>query len=85
MLQEHGWCPAGTRGGKRSAGWALLGFGSFVVQVFSEQARRYYDLGRLWRSAPKLEIPDSPESLGHDSAVRRAAETPKHFPGEAVS
>jgi ribosome-associated protein len=73
------------REGQRSAEWALLDFGSFVVHVFSEQARRYYDLERLWRSAPKLEIPDSPESLGHDSAVRRAAEDPKHFPGEAVS
>jgi ribosome-associated protein len=73
------------REGQRSAEWALLDFGSFVVHVFSEQARRYYDLERLWRSAPKLEIPDSPESLGHDSAARRAADDAKHFPGEAVS
>jgi len=34
-----------------------------VVHVFSEQARRYYDLERLWRSGPKLEIPDSSGSL----------------------
>lgn len=44
--------------GRRSAEWALLDFGSFIVHVFSEQARRYYDLERLWRSAPKLEVPD---------------------------
>jgi len=36
---------------------ALLDFGGFVVHVFSEQARRYYDLERLWRMAPKLDIP----------------------------
>ncbi len=49
------------REGYRSADWALLDFGGFIVHVFSEQARRYYDLERLWRSAPKLEIADAPE------------------------
>ena len=49
------------REGHRSADWALLDFGGFIVHVFSEQARRYYDLERLWRLAPKLEIPDAPE------------------------
>ena len=73
------------REGQRSAEWALLDFGSFVVHVFSEQARRYYDLERLWRSAPKLEIADAPESLGHDSSSRHALHDSQHFPGEAVS
>jgi ribosome-associated protein len=73
------------REGQRSAEWALLDFGSFVVHVFSEQARRYYDLERLWRSAPKLEIPDAPESLGHGTSARHSAQDPNHYPGEAVS
>jgi len=51
----------GHREGHRSAEWALLDFGGFVVHVFSEQARRYYDLERLWRMAPKLELPDQPD------------------------
>jgi ribosome-associated protein len=46
--------------GYASAEWALLDFGSFIVHVFSEQARRYYDLERLWRHAKRLEIPDEP-------------------------
>jgi ribosome-associated protein len=49
------------REGHRSAEWALLDFGGFVVHVFSEQARRFYDLERLWRTVPKLEIADAPE------------------------
>ncbi len=49
------------REGQRSSEWALLDFGSFIVHVFGEQARRYYDLERLWRSAPVLVIPDEPE------------------------
>jgi ribosome-associated protein len=48
------------REGHRSADWALLDFGSFIVHVFGEQARRYYDLERLWRAAPSLVLPDEP-------------------------
>jgi len=57
------------REGQRSAEWALLDFGGFIVHVFGEQARRYYDLERLWRAAPSLVIPDEPEA--HEG--RRAA------------
>jgi ribosome-associated protein len=46
------------REGHRSAEWALLDFGGLIVHVFGEQARRYYDLERLWRAAPKLDVPD---------------------------
>ena len=49
------------REGHRSADWALLDFGGLIVHVFGEQARRYYDLERLWRAAPKLEVPDAAE------------------------
>jgi ribosome-associated protein len=73
------------REGHRSAEWALLDFGGFVVHVFSDQARRYYDLERLWRSVPKLEITDAPEGL---SAGHRAESTDfggEHFSDEAAS
>lgn len=46
------------REGHRSAEWALLDFGGLIVHVFGEQARRYYDLERLWRAAPSLALPD---------------------------
>ena len=65
------------REGRASAEWALLDFGSFIVHVFHEQARRFYDLERLWRSAPKLEIPDEP---GNAAALGGS-----RSPGEAVS
>jgi ribosome-associated protein len=85
QLYKHAQRSPAHREGQRSAEWALLDFGGFVVHVFSEQARRYYDLERLWRSAPKLEIPDSPESLGHDSVHHRNSGDHGDFPGEAVS
>jgi ribosome-associated protein len=54
------------REGHRSAEWALLDFGGFIVHVFGEEARKYYDLERLWRAAPKLEIADETESRGKE-------------------
>jgi ribosome-associated protein len=60
QLHQLGRSPA-HREGRGSSDWALLDFGGFVVHVFSEQGRRYYDLERLWRSAPRIQIPDEPE------------------------
>ena len=51
------------REGRSSADWALLDFGGFIVHVFSEQARRYYDLERLWRNVPRHDIPDVPDAV----------------------
>ena len=73
------------REGHRSAEWALLDFGGFVVHVFSEQARRYYDLERLWRSSPKLDIPDHPEGPSHGRDLPDSSFGHEHFPGEAAS
>jgi ribosome-associated protein len=73
------------REGYRSAEWALLDFGGFVVHVFSEQARRYYDLERLWRSAPKLEIPDQPEGSAPERKIANSPFGHDRFSGEAVS
>jgi ribosome-associated protein len=73
------------REGYASSQWALLDFGSFIVHVFSEQARRYYDLERLWRSAPKLEIPDEPCVAESGSSARNIAVGGTSLPGEAFS
>jgi ribosome-associated protein len=63
------------REGRRSADWALLDFGNFIVHVLSEQARRYYDLERLWRNVPRYDIPDLPDTVvaAHDSSRRLAS------------
>jgi ribosome-associated protein len=41
--------------GLEEANWVLLDFGGFVVHVFLEDTRRYYDLERLWSDAPRLD------------------------------
>lgn len=44
------------REGKIGAEWVLLDYGDFIVHIFSERARQYYDLERLWRNAERLDI-----------------------------
>src|SRR6476659_3797920 len=41
--------------GYKQAEWVLLDYVDFVVHVFSEKARQYYDLERLWKSAKRME------------------------------
>ena len=44
--------------GYRQAEWVLLDYVDFVVHVFAEHVRRYYELERLWKSARHLEPAD---------------------------
>jgi ribosome-associated protein len=43
------------REGYKQAEWVLLDYVDFVVHVFSEKARQFYDLERLWKSAKRIE------------------------------
>lgn len=44
--------------GYTQAEWVLLDYVDFVVHIFSERARRFYDLERLWKSARRLKASD---------------------------
>jgi ribosome-associated protein len=45
--------------GYSSAEWILLDYGDFIVHVFSPASRRFYDLERLWRDAPRVGIKET--------------------------
>ncbi len=59
--------------GYKQAEWVLLDYVDFVVHIFSEKARQFYDLERLWKSAKRLE----PAELLAKPKTRRAAAQPK--------
>jgi len=40
--------------GKDQAIWILLDYGDFIVHVFLEEWRTYYDLERLWKDSPRV-------------------------------
>ena len=46
------------REGHRGNAWELLDFGSVVVHVFTEEARKFYDLERLWADAEVVDLRD---------------------------
>src|SRR5580658_2770935 len=44
--------------GYKQAEWVLVDYVDFVVHIFSEKARKFYDLERLWKTAKRLEVSD---------------------------
>ena len=42
--------------GYNNAEWILIDYGAFVVHIFTEESRNFYDLERLWRDAEKVEV-----------------------------
>lgn len=55
-LKKIGELPVSAEG-YDSGDWILLDYGDFIVHIFSETARSYYDLERLWRHARSVEYP----------------------------
>ena len=46
------------REGHRGNSWELLDYGSVVVHVFTDEARKFYDLERLWADAEVVDLKD---------------------------
>ena len=46
------------REGHRGNSWELLDYGSVVVHVFTDEARKFYDLERLWADAEVVDLTD---------------------------
>jgi ribosome-associated protein len=74
-LDKIGLHPAHVEGYKQ-AEWVLLDYVDFVVHVFSEKARKYYDLERLWKSARRLE-PSELTTRRSRTRLENAEETPR--------
>ena len=46
------------REGHRGNSWELLDYGTIVIHVFTEEARAFYDLERLWADAQQIDLKD---------------------------
>ncbi len=62
--------------GYRQAEWVLLDYVDFVVHVFSQKARHFYNLERLWKSAKHL----APSELRPPAKKRARAKTSTRKP-----
>ena len=55
VLEEMGE-PMLGREGHRGNAWELLDYGTIVVHVFTEEAREFYSLERLWGDAEQVDL-----------------------------
>src|ERR1700726_3460211 len=69
-LKTAGVRPAHVEGYKQGE-WILVDYTDFVVHVFSEKARKFYDLERLWKTARRLE----PSELKPKTRTKAAPKT----------
>jgi ribosome-associated protein len=44
--------------GYEAGTWILLDYGDLIVHVFTEEAREFYQLERLWRDADRVALPE---------------------------
>ena len=72
ILAEDGQRPNSVEG-YNQAEWVLLDYVDFVLHIFSERARKFYDLERLWKSARKL----TPTDLAKKPAAKKQAASRK--------
>ena len=68
-LKKSGHAAARVEGYK-TAEWILLDYGDFVVHVFEQKARKFYDLERLWRESKRVELP-AEFNAGGGGSLRR--------------
>jgi ribosome-associated protein len=50
--------------GLDDARWVLMDYGDFVVHVFLDEVRKFYDLERLWADAERWPFESAPAGVG---------------------
>lgn len=63
------------REGYNQSDWVLLDYVDFVVHIFSESARKFYDLERLWKTATRLQLADLEKAVRKPAARKAPAKT----------
>ena len=61
--------------GYREGEWVLMDYGDFLVHIFTESKREYFDLERLWGDAPRGPVEGAAEPI---SRRRRKAAPEGH-------
>lgn len=56
QLEEAGLRPDHVEG--RATGWVVMEYEGVVAHIFTEEARNYYNLERLWEDAEKINVED---------------------------
>ena len=65
--------PSNRVEGYAAAEWVLIDYGSFIVHIFDEKSRRFYDLERLWRDGRRVELPPEIGGAANASSLKDEA------------
>lgn len=57
VMKENGEPPHHVEG-HRGGTWVLMDFSAVVVHIFDDEARKFYDLERLWKDAETVDLKD---------------------------
>lgn len=63
--------------GYNQAEWVLMDYVDFVVHIFSESARKFYDLERLWKTATRVDVAELLKPAAKKAAKRAPAKVAK--------
>jgi ribosome-associated protein len=63
VKEEHQQSPVRIEG-LSDATWVLMDYGDFIIHVFLQETREYYDLEHLWSGAPRVRWRDAVEHAG---------------------
>src|SRR5436190_24127845 len=84
QLKQAGTLPNSIEG-YNQAEWVLLDYVDFVVHIFSERARKFYDLERLWKSANRPTAADLAKKPARAVAKKAAKKTASERSSKAKS
>ena len=73
--------------GYNQADWVLMDYVDFVVHIFSESARKFYDLERLWKTATRVELAELEKPARKPAAgkTKHAATKPTKAPAKSAA
>jgi ribosome-associated protein len=71
QLKARGDIPNSVEG-YTHAEWILMDYGDYVINIFTEKTRAYYDLERLWRDAKTVAVPPEPAPVKRTRAKSSA-------------
>jgi ribosome-associated protein len=63
VKEQHAISPLRIEG-LADATWVLMDYGDFIVHVFLQETREYYDLEHLWSGAPRVPWQRDVENAG---------------------
>jgi ribosome-associated protein len=63
--------------GYNQADWLLMDYVDFVVHIFSENALKFYDLERLWKTATRIDPVELLKSTAKKAAKRKSTAATK--------